>query len=257
MRKFCLTLYLTCITLCASAQLHFLSADSVVTWDNDAANLRNTALQASPHLRAQQISATRDELPALQTAWEKQMQKGDAMYSAYNVARNFTLAAQLLALTADAQYALAMEHLIYGPALEAAMSPTLNAEKITAAQTLLNAVGTLYATQGDTVYVNLYSNSTSLISHSEGEFQLDLITGMPFHERIKLRLSRTTNPQGLKITFCLRLPYGEWNDETFPIYCNGHETPYRIEKGYAVITNTWHSGYEIYFDYPQPLLELQ
>ena len=245
------------ISLTASAQLHFVAVDSIITWDNDIANLRTTALHASQQLRPQQIVANESQLEALQRAWQKEMQRPAVPTSAFSAANRFSLAARLLSLTADARYALDMEQLIYGPLLQEMDNPTLSAEKVTVAQTLLNAVGTMLATRGDTVFVNFYANATAMTPHSQGNFQLDLITGMPFHERVKLRFAKMPIPQGMKITFCLRLPAGEWTDKTLPIYCNGHDTPYRVEKGYAVITNTWRPGFEIYFDFPAPLLEMR
>lgn len=257
MRKILSLLIFLGLSVTASAQWQYVSADSIMTWDNDVANLRTTALKASPQLRPQVIKAQASQLEALQKAWREEKTDAPFNLSTFDAANRFTLAARLLMLTADSEYALSMEQLIYGPLLQAATTPDLSAEKITAAQTLMNAVGTMLATRGDTVYVNFYANATAILQHSTGSFQLDLITAMPFHERVKLRLARMENTQGKNITFCIRLPEGEWNDKTFPIYCNGHDTPYRVEQGYAVITNTWRPGFEIYFDLPRPLLEMR
>ena len=255
MRKLFFIFTLLGVALSCNAQMHFIHADSVIIWDNDAMNLRNTALEASAQLRPQGIVAQHTQLHALQTAWQKGK---DCDYNnPFAVANRFTLAARLLSLTADAQYALDMEQLIYGPLVQAAVQPTLTSEKITAAQTLLNALGTIMGIKGDTLYVNYYANATTIINNGKGEFQLDLITGMPYHERVKFRFARMTSHQGLPITIGIRLPQGEWDSTTFPIYCNGHETPYLIEKGYALITNTWKTGFEIYFDLPEPLLKEQ
>ena len=257
MRKILSFLIFLGLSVSASAQWRYVSADSIMTWDNDVANLRTTALKANPQLRTQAITAQASQIDALQKAWRRGNTDAALSTSTFDAANRFTLAARLLMLTANSEYALSMEQLIYGPLLQAATAQDLSAEKITAAQTLMNAVGTMLATQGDTVYVNFYANATAMLQHSSGAFQLELITAMPFHERVKLRLARLENPQGMKITFCIRLPEGDWNDKTFPIYCNGHDTPYRVEQGYAVITNTWRPGFEIYFDLPRPLLEMR
>lgn len=255
MQKLLFLLTFLGITFSAQAQLRYIPADSIIAWDNDAVNLRNTALQACPGLRPHHISAPLSQLKALKSDWEKFLQESNASPTPFTYAHRFTLAARLFTLTADAQYARDMERLIYGPLLEATLSPDLSAEKVTAAQSLLNAVGTMLATKGDTLYVNYYANSTSTIPHRDDNYQLDLITGMPFHQRVKFRFSRIELPQGVPSTIAIRLPQGDWNDTNFPIYCNGHETPYRVELGYALITNMWRTGYEIYFDLPQPLLE--
>ena len=194
----------------ANAQLRFIPADSIVTWDSDVANLRNTALEASAHLTPQYISADFSQGKMLQTSWEKE--GGKHNMNPFAIANRFTLAAKLLTLTADAKYALEMEQLIYKALLQQASTPTLSAEKVTAAQTLLNAVGTMLATQGDTLYVNYYANSTATIPTSMGSLQLDIVTGMPFHERVKFRFARMTQPKGMEVTICLRLPEGAWND---------------------------------------------
>lgn len=257
MRKILSLLIFLGLTLSASAQWQYVSADSIMTWDNDVANLRTTALKAHSQLRSQAIKAHASQLDALQTAWRKANTDATLSSSTFDAANRFTLAARLLMLTADAQYALSMEQLIYGPLLHAATAPDLSAEKITAAQALMNAVGTMLGTKGDTVYVNFYANATAMLHLPTGALQLDLITAMPFHERVKLRLARMENTQGMNITFCIRLPEGAWNDKTLPIYCNGHDTPYRVEQGYAVITSTWRPGFEIYFDLPKPLLDIR
>lgn len=252
MRKLFFILAYLGVTLSCNAQMRFIPADSIITWDNDVMNLRNTALEANAQLRPQRISAPHSQLQALQTAWlQGEMED---FSNPFAITNRFTLAARLLSLTADAQYALEMERLIYGPIIQTASQPTLTSGKITTAQTLLNALGTMMGMKGDTLYVNYYANTTTILNHNNSEIQLDLITGMPFHERVKFRFSRMTFAQGIPLTIGIRLPQGEWNSATFPIYCNGHETPYRIEKGYALITNTWQSGFEIYFDLPQPLL---
>lgn len=256
MRKFISILTFLVIALSANAQLRYVAADSIVTWDNDVANLRNTALQASQQLRPQNIAADFTQLPKFQVAWQEEELKDVNTLSPFELSNRFMLVSRLLTLTADAHYAHEMERLIYGPLLYHAITPALTAEKIVSAQTLLTALGTMLGTRGDTVYVNFYANSTAIVNHDGRRFQLDLITAMPFHERVKIRFAQMANSKGMNFTVCLRLPEGEWNDKTFPIYCNGHDTPYRIEKGYAVITNTWRPGFEIYFDLPNPILKL-
>ncbi len=257
MRKFPLLLSVLLLSLGVKAQWRFVPADSIVTWDNDVMNLRTTALQASEQLRPQPIGASTEELKELQTTWEGMRQKEASTEPPYSAVNRFNMAAKLLSLTSDAQYALDMELLIYHPLLQSAIAPGLSAEKVVTAQTLLSALGTMMATKGDSLYVNFYANATAIIANCGGEFQLDLITGMPFHERVKLRFARMSAPQGLKRTICIRLPEGEWNERTLPIYCNGHDTPYKVEKGYAIITNTWRQGFEIYFDLPSPLLQMR
>lgn len=257
MKKLLFILTFLCFGFTVKAQLRFVSADSIMTWDNDVMNLRNTALNVSKQLIPQPLTATLAQLPTLETAWLKAKERNLTATDAFSAGNRFNLAAQMLLLTADAHYAREMEQLIYGPLIQNATHPEMSAEKVAAAQTLLNAVGTMIAIKGDTVYVNFYANASVILPHAAGNYQLDLITGMPFHERVKIRFAQMPTRQGLKLTMCIRLPEGEWNDTSFPIYCNGHDTPYRIEKGYAIITNTWRPGFEIYFDLPQPLLEMR
>ena len=257
MQKLFLILSFLFLGLCAKAQWCFVPADGIVTWDRDVVNLRNTALQASQQLRPHPISASLTQLKELEEAWIKASKKAPAEEQSFSAVNRFNLSAQLLSLTADSRYALDMEQLIYGPLLQCATTPQMSAEKVVCAQTLLNALGTVLATKGDSLYVNFYTNSTALIASNGEEMQLDIITGMPFHERVKIRFTRMTSTQGVKQTICIRLPQGVWNDKTLPIYCNGHDTPYKVENGYAIITNTWRPGFEIYFDLPQPLLELR
>lgn len=257
MKKLLFILTFLCFGFIAKAQLRFVSADSIMTWDNDVMNLRNTALNVGQQLRPQTLTATPTQLPALESAWQQMKGRDCATENAFSAGNRFNLAAQMLLLTADAHYAREMEQLIYGPLIQNATQSEMGAEKMAAAQTLLNAIGTMMAIKNDTVYVNFYANASVILPHAAGNYQLDLITGMPFHERVKIRFAQMPTRQGLKLTMCIRLPEGEWNDTSFPIYCNGHDTPYRIERGYAIITNTWRPGFEIYFDLPQPLLEMR
>lgn len=257
MKKLLFILTFLCFGFTAKAQLRFVSADSIMTWDNDVMNLRNTALNVGQQLRPQTLTATPTQLPALESAWQQMKGRDCATENAFSAGNRFNLAAQMLLLTADAHYAREMEQLIYGPLIQNATQSEMGAEKMAAAQTLLNAIGTMMAIKNDTVYVNFYANASVILPHAAGNYQLDLITGMPFHERVKIRFAQMPTRQGLKLTMCIRLPEGEWNDTSFPIYCNGHDTPYRIERGYAIITNTWRPGFEIYFDLPQPLLEMR
>lgn len=257
MKKLLFTLTLLCFGLMVKAQMRFVSADSIMTWDNDAMNLRNTALNVSKQLIPQPLTATLAQLPTLETAWLKAKERNLTATDVFSAVHRFNLTAQMLLLTADAYYAREMEQLIYGPLIQNATQSEMGAEKMAAAQTLLNAIGTMMAMKNDTVYVNFYANASVILPHAAGNYQLDLITGMPFHERVKIRFAQMPTRQGFKLTMCIRLPEGEWNDTSFPIYCNGHDTPYRIERGYAIITNTWRPGFEIYFDLPQPLLEMR
>jgi DUF1680 family protein len=257
MKKLLFILTFLCFGFIAKAQLRFVSADSIMTWDNDVMNLRNTALNVGQQLRPQTLTATPTQLPALESAWQQMKGRDCATENAFSAGNRFNLAAQMLLLTADAHYAREMEQLIYGPLIQNATQSEMGAEKMAAAQTLLNAIGTMMAIKNDTVYVNFYANASVILPHAAGNYQLDLITGMPFHERVKIRFAQMPTRQGLKLTICIRLPEGEWNDTSFPIYCNGHDTPYLIERGYAIITNTWRPGFEIYFDLPQPLLEMR
>lgn len=257
MKKLLFTLTFLCFGFTAKAQLRFVSADSIMTWDNDVMNLRNTALNVGQQLRPQTLTATPTQLPALESAWQQMKGRDCATENAFSAGNRFNLAAQMLLLTADAHYAREMEQLIYGPLIQNATHPEMSAEKVAAAQTLLNAVGTMIAMKGDTVYINFHANASILLTHQVGTSQLDVITGMPFHERVKIRFAQMPTRQGLKLTMCIRLPEGEGSNVPFPIYCNGHDTPYSIEKGYALITNTWRPGFEIYFDLPKPLLEMR
>ncbi|MBQ2123734.1 MAG: glycoside hydrolase family 127 protein [Bacteroidaceae bacterium] len=255
MLKLFTILTLLCASICSKAQMSFVPADSVMLWTQDITNFRNTALSVSPTLK-EHISTMvlANNRSALETAWNKrQALSSESPNLGFEAANQLYTAAQLLRHTHDAEYARAIQNLAYFPLLQSIESSTSAPERYAAAQALMNAVSMLYATEGSNLYINFYANSSAFIHTDSLSFQLDAITAMPYDERVKFRFSRIRPQKGARFKVHLQLPEGNWDAKNLPIYCNGHEVSYKVERGYAVIENVWQSGYEIFFDLPAPL----
>ncbi|MBO5699300.1 MAG: glycoside hydrolase family 127 protein [Bacteroidaceae bacterium] len=236
-------------------QLQFVEADSVVMWDQGALNFRQVALSLGTTM---QSFLEKKTLPCPSPQdfanWNERTLPDTAQTNvAYMASEQLYAAAQLLQHTADARYARSIEHLVYFPLQYCANQPGINAEKFVTAQALYNGMSLVVATQGNDLYVNYYPNSSIFIHTTDFQYQLDIVTLAPYDNRVKLRFSRVHPKTGAKFRVFLQMPEGEWNSQTMPIYCNGHDTPYTIHKGYAVVENTWKNAFEIYFDLPHSL----
>ncbi len=255
MKKLLTTLLIICTFTIAKAQMLFVPADSIILWAQDDTNFRTITQKISPSL-TEHISQAKlnDDLSILKESWAKRIPlKQKTSNLGYEAANQLYTAAQLLRHTSDATYARAIQNLAFFPLLHSAKTSASMPERFAAAQALTNAISTTYATEGNKFFINYYANSSAFIKTDSLNFQIDAITTMPYERRVKLRFSRIKPSTGIRFKVYLQLPEGNWNERNLPIFCNGHDTRYKLENGYAVIENLWQSGYEIYFDLPTPL----
>lgn len=262
--------------------LAFVPADSVFFWSQDLGNLRLLALAADPDLHPQRFladAAARKNFKKDVEKWEQRAGSelnlvggiGDegTEPQALPAAALLYSSATLWLQTADGRYAETMEKTLFN-ALPAALSSELPLEKQVAAQALMNGAGMAFATDREGVFVNFYANCLARICTKELKLTLDVQTGMPYEEQVKIRVGGLKEHQ----TFKLRLHLPSWAlGQAFPdaryaaaesprptpvAYINGREEELAVVDGYWEITRNWRNGDEIFFSLPlTPLLVRQ
>lgn len=264
--------------------LHFVEADSVVTWSYGGRDFSNVARQAvggvkplSLRLAADAMKHV-DEVGEVWRTFQPQLNVagggGDLMTDGQGVPASygFNLNALMLLLTAQSAHADGMERSLFNAAHRAladSVTGTSEADRRAAAEVLMSAAGTIYALSADEadLFVNLYANSTARLSSQGRRFTLDQITEMPADGRVKFRLMNVAGSMPLRIH--LRIP--DWASkrrvplaaycyaDTVPclprIFVNGHEVERTVpdEAGYVVIDRAWRSLDEIYIDFRLPV----
>lgn len=257
MRYYLLFIHLI-VAMSVTAQLRFTEPDSIIFWNQDNTNFRQMLETKAPLTKAYlpSIPLNRTGVKATPSLLPVENPQFFFGLNAYQAADAFYKSAVTLQYAPTATTARFIERLVYlslGNIIEESKDIT---EKSVAAQAMLNAISTMIATADDKLYINYYANVSAFIHPSGGSFQLEILTPIPDGNRVKLRFSRVRPKQGVPLKVYLQLPPGEWNRETLPIYCNGNDTRYTIEKGYAVIENNWQSGFEIYFDLPTSISDV-
>lgn len=259
-----------------SEPLDYVEADSLVIWGCEESDFRVIAMQADPHVRTRPLHAKTTDaasLPTWQKQWQQLLPSTDALgrvveteqtSSVVPTCNSVKLAGKLFLHTRDVQYMDAIERAAYHTFMPLARQEgPLHFEKRMAAQSLMDIMGMMYATDSLGVYVNFYRNSSSHIRTSDFDVVIDQLTEMPHGRRVKLRMGgRIKGQQPLVLR--LRMPY--WCYGNLPIgqpyvlsgvpdklpvvYVNGREAFYKMEKGYLVINRKWNRGDEVFFDFP-------
>lgn len=124
--------------------------------------------------------------------------------------------------------------------------------------------GYIYAHQGDDLYVNLFISSQAVVPLTSGAITVRQHSAYPWDGNIRVDLDISA-PR--RFTVRLRIP-GWARNEPVPSdlyhYCdkpapdptlaiNGIQTPYTLERGFAVITRTWQPGDRITLHLPMPV----
>ncbi len=118
----------------------------------------------------------------------------------------------------------------------------------------------IYATQGNSVYVNLYAQGEANIELENNEVRIVQETAYPYDGKITLRvIPKQKNKWSLR----LRIPgwvqsfpvpsdlYGYTDSPTpYALYLNGKKVKGKIIDGFAVFERKWHSGDEIVLELP-------
>jgi hypothetical protein len=253
--KYLLAVLVFLCSFSSYAQLQYIEADSVVMWDQGALNFRQVSLDLGTLMKSF-VDRTILPEPTAQVlkAWSSRepVDTTQAM-AVYQASEQLYTAAQLLQHTADARYARDIEYLVYFPLQSCVKRSAESVERYVAAQAFYNAMSMVVATQGNDLYVNFYPNSSLFVHTPDYDYQLDIVTLAPYDNRVKLRFTRVKPKTGAHFKVFLQLPEGEWTSKTLPIYRNGHDTPYVMQNGYAVLEGIWKNAFEIYFDLPKAL----
>ncbi len=128
-----------------------------------------------------------------------------------------------------------------------------------------SAPGYVYATSGDTVYVNLYMASTSEIPVGGDKVKIRQQTRYPWDGRITLTVMPPE--EGEPIDIALRIPgwarntpvpsdlyrFAKKYDEKPKLAVNGESVPLKIENGYVHVSRKWKAGDKITLTLPMPV----
>lgn len=118
----------------------------------------------------------------------------------------------------------------------------------------------MYATQGQSVFVNLYAQSKATVTLANNEVEIEQSTGYPYDGKITLKVA--PKKKG-KWTLRLRIPgwaqsspvpsdlyrYTE-APKPYILYLNGKEVRTEIFDGYVVFERKWRAGDEITLVFP-------
>lgn len=208
-----------------ASPLRYLPGDSVKVWAYHGADFRQMAVALWPGVSAPALALppmTAGQRQALARQWgmlapeHNVVGGGDDPFTdgqAIPALIGSGTAAALWQLTGRANYIDYIERALYNAVLHTARhaAPADTLERRAAATLLATAPGLIYATdrQEETLYVNLYTNSTAHLSLGGRTFSLDQITPMPERGTVKLRFMGYTG--SLPLTLRLRLP--DWCSE--------------------------------------------
>lgn len=246
-----------------------MAADSLIFWDSDWNNFQQLALQVDATLRARPVAVDKNDRKHLKDMIRHWKDNVDATLSptggsyarpaseqAYFAAEAANAAGKLMLLTGEARYMDAPEKMLFNLLPALATNKTDLPQQHTAAQTLRNLAGMMYATDKEGIYINFYTNCYARMRVDSLNMSIDQITGMPHDARVKLRIGLPHGTHRLKLR--LRLP--AWaaqpaaatppSQTPMTVYVNGRDEELPVENGYIVIDRAWNSGDEVYFDFP-------
>ena len=276
---FCFTLSLTAAGPWRKRPLTFVAPDSVVTWDYSGSSFASRALSRDSTLRTprfvvtKQIEAKRENLAAVARqiaanlnvvgGGENERTEPQGIPAMMNMSTN----AYLFLLTGKAVHMDMVERSFYNALLqtsECTSLPFRQPDRHGSFEALLAVGGLLYATEGEDLYVNLYTNATAHVTLGSTSFVVDQITDMPASGRVRLRFTKLHHPTRFRLH--LRMP--DWLVHRKPegtlyaytdtatalphIFVSGFEAEGLTmdEDGYVVIDRTWQKLDEVYFDLP-------
>jgi len=124
--------------------------------------------------------------------------------------------------------------------------------------------GYLYARSGDTLYVNLYADSTASVKLESGRtVKITQETRYPWNGTVKMTVQPDWQ-RNKKFTIKVRIPGWARNEpvpgglykfcdalnEPVALTVNGEDVPVRLDKGYVSLDRSWKSGDVIELDLP-------
>lgn len=129
--------------------------------------------------------------------------------------------------------------------------------------------GYVYATQGNTLFVNLFVSSTSDIPLGKNSVVLTQQTGYPWDGAVNLKVEKASGKP-----FCMKLRIPGWamgepvasglytyaggRNAALPVLkVNGEQVQYALDNGYAVVERAWKSGDEIALSLPMNVRQVK
>jgi DUF1680 family protein len=125
--------------------------------------------------------------------------------------------------------------------------------------------GFAYATQGDTLYVNLFSAGVAEVGLASGRLRIKQETKYPWEGRIRLRFSPRTSGQHAVVK--IRIPgwargeafvsdlysFADKSTERYRLALNGAPVSADVENGFATIDRRWQAGDAVSLALPVPI----
>jgi DUF1680 family protein len=122
--------------------------------------------------------------------------------------------------------------------------------------------GLIYASQADTLYINLYASNTSEVNVNEQNINIAQTTSYPWGGQIEIQIS----PENQDATFTLKLRIPGWarnevlpgdlygyvtlNNVSSTLTINGEIMDIQPQNGYYSITREWSEGDEVELHFP-------
>ena len=124
--------------------------------------------------------------------------------------------------------------------------------------------GYMYATKGDTLYVNLYGKSDMKTTLGGTQLEIRQDTKYPWNGTVKMTV---TPAEKKEFTIAVRIPgwarnepvpsdlyhYAKANDEKVTVSVNGTVVDGSLDKGYVKLRREWNPGDTITVDMPMPV----
>lgn len=293
LKRYTLFIILLSVSILSTAQkrlkapLAFVPADSVVLWGESYNDLRGMALRVDKTLQAKMLKPVGQEYKKALKTWRKELLPAATLTGACEKGRGESMlqnailveqAGGLFLETADSRFIDVAERVLWGDLMREVISPApVSFEKHTASRSLVDATAMIYATSGEDLWVNLFTNSTTHVKTDEINVIVDQMTGMPIEGRVKIRLTGYSRGR-FHVRLHVRIP--GWavgrlepkekyafsgNAEVVDkasganasraklptFYINGRESLTSVvENGYFVIDGTWNSGDEVMVEFP-------
>lgn len=228
-------------------------ADEVQIYAVGLANFRVEALNVDPGLTSRPFSydhLSRKEGKALAESWRRNFAPAlvpSGAADAYAAAGALNAAVYLWTQTGLADYAEAVETLLFNVLTASLRYPRDLVERHVAASALLNGVGAAFGSDDEAVYVNYYIGSGAHVSDARRDLRLDVLTALPADGRVRVRVHGMA-ANGTRE--CLRLRLPSWAGTCPTVRVNGRETDVCLVRGYIEIERRWNNGDEVFFELP-------
>jgi len=127
--------------------------------------------------------------------------------------------------------------------------------------------GYIYAQKGNDLYVNLFIAGSANVNIANKKVAITQVNNYPWNGLLYFDVAPESSE---RFRMMIRIPgwsrsqaipsdlyaFSDLSAKKIIIKVNGHATPYKMEKGYAVINREWKKGDKIQLDLPMPVKEV-